>query len=324
MAQYSTGTVSVTNGSATVTGSGTAWTSYIEAGDIFVRVGDTVPYVVLAVVDDDELTLSTTYAGTTGTGASYVLHTDFTPNRGLPLPARGDAEIAVIMRRAMLALDAVNLSDIDDPAAVRSALGLVIGTNVQAWDTDLDWLAGNITAAGKALLDDADAAAQRTTLGLAIGTNVQAYNATLTSWAGKTVPTGTVVGTTDTQTLDNKTLTGQRVAGTFTRDLSLASGTQAVTGVGFTPQSARFIFAVNTDVRHGMGFSVGTAHRCITVTTGPVAGVTASNSIYVTDASGSNYVVGYVSSWDASGFTITWTKVGSPTGTLTIYFEANK
>ena len=46
------------------------------------------------------------------------------------------------------------------------------------------WAVGTITAASRALLDDADAAAQQATLGFVIGTDVQAFDATLASLAG--------------------------------------------------------------------------------------------------------------------------------------------
>lgn len=65
-----------------------------------------------------------------------------------------------------------------DYAAMRTLLGLVIGTNVQAWDADLDTLAtmgtsnatalAGLTAFIRTLLDDTDAATARGTLGAAI------------------------------------------------------------------------------------------------------------------------------------------------------------
>jgi hypothetical protein len=91
-------------------------------------------------------------------------------------------------------------------SAARTNLGVAIGSDVQAHGDVLDDLSGltqasnkgiffdtansastfDLTAAGRALLDDADASAQRTTLGLAIGTNVQAANSNLSAIAGLT------------------------------------------------------------------------------------------------------------------------------------------
>lgn len=64
-----------------------------------------------------------------------------------------------------------------------------------------------LTSAARSLLDDHSSAAMRTTIGVSIGSDVQAYDGNLTTWAGKVVPSGTVVGTTDTQTLTQKSLT---------------------------------------------------------------------------------------------------------------------
>ena len=73
--------------------------------------------------------------------------------------------------------------------------------------TSAAFTSGGFLTAANNLSDVASASTARTNLGLAIGTNVQAWDADLDTWATKTAPSGTVVGTTDSQTLTNKTLT---------------------------------------------------------------------------------------------------------------------
>ena len=70
------GTVAVTNGSATVTGTGTSFTSALTAGQQIVFAADSTqtPYTVSAIASDTSLTLSANYAGVTAasTTASVV------------------------------------------------------------------------------------------------------------------------------------------------------------------------------------------------------------------------------------------------------------
>jgi len=134
-------------------------------------------------------------------------------------------------------------------AGARTNLGLEIGTDVQAFDDGLNSIAGlttaademiyttgadayattGLTAAGRALIDDADASSQRTTLGLVIGTDVQAQDAGLddiaglsasdgnfivgngTNWvaeSGNTAATSLGLGSTDNVTFNDVTVDG--------------------------------------------------------------------------------------------------------------------
>ena len=81
MAWTTSGTISLTNGSAIVTGSGTTWASdgVTTGGDTLLIGG--VLYQVLSVQSDTQLTLAANFAGTTVTGASYALiHTGLLPS----------------------------------------------------------------------------------------------------------------------------------------------------------------------------------------------------------------------------------------------------
>lgn len=82
--RYETGTVDVTNGSATVTGTSTAWSSNLKSGD-FIHVGATGErkqtatwYEIDTVDSDTQITLTETYNEASATGQDYTARITFT------------------------------------------------------------------------------------------------------------------------------------------------------------------------------------------------------------------------------------------------------
>jgi len=114
--------------------------------------------------------------------------------------------------------------------------------------------------------------------------------------------------------------------GVFFRTMTDPSGTQAITGVGFKPKFV--LFQANTN--GGNAFSIGQDNGSFrgstyandgNIATG-MAGTTSSSLNIHTGVS--IYQRGLISSLDIDGFTITWTKLGSPTLTGEIHFSAFK
>jgi hypothetical protein len=94
-------------------------------------------------------------------------------------------------------------------ATLTALAGVSVAANKMLYATGTDAFATtDLTSQARDLLDDTSFGAMRTTLGLEIGVNVQAFDTDLSNWAGKAAPTGDAVGTSDTQTLENKTYKG--------------------------------------------------------------------------------------------------------------------
>jgi len=111
--------------------------------------------------------------------------------------------------------------------------------------------------------------------------------------------------------------------GTFTRDITAATGDVSYTAIGFIPKAISFFGGIDgTKIGSFNGYDDGTNHYAIGSSSGEVAGqngVQLLKSIFLEEGAG-KFQIAYVKSFDSDGFTLTWEKVGSPSaGTAYIF-----
>lgn len=103
--------------------------------------------------------------------------------------------------------------------------------------------------------------------------------------------------------------------GTFTRDMTAASGDASYTGVGFKPSMLIALAQIDGQA----ALSVGFANRCAFLYLGNWYN---NGQLIDISLSGPAKQTAVVKTYDSDGFTLTWAKTGSPTGTATISYLA--
>lgn len=114
--------------------------------------------------------------------------------------------------------------------------------------------------------------------------------------------------------------------GTFTRDVSLATGTQTITGVGFKPAGVTIYGVVGTTSMASWGMSDCSTQANLDDVNQVVANSYQLDTNYIItfqDGLGNIYNGG-LSSCNDDGFTISWAKTGSITGTATMVYQAHR
>lgn len=129
------------------------------------------------------------------------------------------------------------------------------------------------------------------------------------------------------ETDGNQVVAAKSFVGGFSRDMTLANGNQSVVGVGFRPTYIIFNAGIInlTGYPLSFGFTDGTNDRCRRNKFLELADQwTATSQVASMVLSGAADNGCTLASLDADGFTVTWAKSGSPTGTCSVDFLAIK
>ncbi len=170
---YTTGTIALTNGSAVVTGTGTAWAAALIAGGVIYAEaagGNAMP--ILTVDGDTQITAATKWKGATGS-YPYALAIDTAYDRQVLANATALAQILQALHKPSIsalsaltpAMDKLPWFNGANTAALTTLTSFARSFLDDASASDALTTLG-VSAFAKTLLDDADGAAALSTLGV--------------------------------------------------------------------------------------------------------------------------------------------------------------
>ena len=274
---------SVSTASAVPTSDNFEGRLWINTTDKTVKVYDAAAFADIKVDADNYIALSVGTAAVAADAITYAKIQNVSATDkllGRSSSGAGDVEEITCTAAGRALIDDANAT------TQRTTLGLAIGTNVQAYDAGLQSIAGlttsadtliyttasdtyatsTITAAGRALLDDAGASAQRTTLGL--GT-IATQNTGAIAITGGTIG-GITSLTSSTSSLGTATITAGSITGIT--DITVADG-----GTGASTASG---------ARTNLGLAIGSNVQAYDAGLQSIAGLTTNTDqlIYTTAA----------------------------------------
>lgn len=150
MANYTTGTITLTNGSKVVNGTGTAWQTALIVGGIIYPEADGNAMPFSAVTNDTQITADVAWKGAGGT-YSYALAPDTAYDRQVLANATALAQI-------LQGLQKPSISALSALTPANNKLPWFNGANTAAL--------ADLTAFARSLLDDGDASTALSTLGV--------------------------------------------------------------------------------------------------------------------------------------------------------------
>ncbi|MDD4984507.1 MAG: hypothetical protein PHQ43_01770 [Dehalococcoidales bacterium] len=104
------------------------------------------------------------------------------------------------------------------------------------------------------------------------------------------------------------------------RDLTAAAGDVSYSGAGFKPRATICLSCINNTGNVSIGMQVGLSDIGVVYRPGTSSWVVASRGLSNAEPTADDWQRGNIKSLDSDGITLTWTKGGSPSGTLSIYF----